>query len=246
MSNNHKKGPGGHYSGANPIPNIQGFVESLDKDKKERDKKVEEQMKARTAQGKDGGDAIDHKPDQPSGVMGTRKTVTDPTTGREVEIEDVNADFMKSVDNPQVGTPINIPMGLADIRKLSVPNANIGKDTPVKTEATQSGEEYKNNQDITAPPDPIEPGSTSDVPIHGEKTNILFHPTPPVSYEPMFEALEKLATVLCGGVFIAIVVLGKMFGGALYGLIPLAMCITSGILVDEGACQSRTGPRMAQ
>jgi len=36
--------------------------------------------------------------------------------------------------------------------------------------------EYKHNQDVTAPPDVME-GTTSDVPIHGEKTNILFHPT---------------------------------------------------------------------
>jgi hypothetical protein len=110
-----------------------------------------------------------------------------------------------------------------------VPNANIGKDTPVRTDATQSGEEYKNNQDITAPPDPVVPGSTSGVHIHGEKTNILFHPTPSVSYELMFIALEKRTLILCGGVFLAIVVFGKLFGGALYGLIPLAMCITSGI-----------------
>jgi len=110
-----------------------------------------------------------------------------------------------------------------------VPNANVGKETTVKTEADQANPEYKHKQDITAPPDPVEPGSTSDVPIRGEKTNILFHPTPSVSYEPMFEALEKQTTVLCGVVVIAIVVLGKMFGGALYGLIPLAMCVGSGM-----------------
>lgn len=40
----------------------------------------------------------------------------------------------------------------------------------VKTDKSQSGEEYSHNQDITAPPDPVAPGSTSDVPIHGEKT----------------------------------------------------------------------------
>jgi hypothetical protein len=110
-----------------------------------------------------------------------------------------------------------------------VPNANLNKATPVKTSPDQSREEYAHNQDITAPPDPVEPGSTSDVPIHGEKTNILFHPTPSVSYEPMYASLEKSTLVLCGGVTIAIVVLGKMFGGALYGLIPLGMCVGSGI-----------------
>jgi hypothetical protein len=98
MSNNHKKGPGGHYSGANPIPNIQRFVESLDADKKERDARIAESAKAK--QGQNG--VTDHKPGQPTGISGTRKTVTDPTTGRDVEIEDVNADFMKAVDNPQV------------------------------------------------------------------------------------------------------------------------------------------------
>ena len=100
---------------------------------------------------------------------------------------------------------------------------------PVKTDASQSNPEYKHNQDITAPPDPTAEGSTSDVPIHGEKTNILFHPTPSVSYEPMFASLEKQAGGLCIGVLVAVVLVGKMFGGSLKGLIPLAMCITSGI-----------------
>jgi Ca2+-dependent lipid-binding protein len=107
----------------------------------------------------------------------------------------------------------------------------VNKPTPVKTDARQSGEEYRHNQDITAPPDPVEPNSTSDVPIHGEKTNILFHPTPSVSYEGLYESLENRTTVLSGAVFLAIVVLGKMFGGALYGLIPLGMCISSGIFL---------------
>lgn len=101
----------------------------------------------------------------------------------------------------------------------------------MKTEATQSGEEYKKNQDITAPPDPVEPGSTSDVPIHGEKTNILFHPTPSVSYEPMYKSLENRTTVLVAGIFLAIVVLGRLFGGALYGLIPLGACVASGVFL---------------
>lgn len=92
-----------------------------------------------------------------------------------------------------------------------------------------SGEEYRNAQDVTAPPDPVAEGSTTDVPIHGEKTNILFHPTPSVSYEPTFAALETRAGGLCIGIFIAIVVLGKMFGGRLFGLIPLAGCVTSGV-----------------
>jgi hypothetical protein len=97
MSNDHKKSPGGHYSGANPIPNIQRFVESLDADKKARDAKINEEMKA-----KGSSDIQPHKQGQPVGVAGSRKTVTDPTTGREVQVEDVNADFMKAVEDPKV------------------------------------------------------------------------------------------------------------------------------------------------
>ena len=110
-----------------------------------------------------------------------------------------------------------------------MPNQNLGKPTPVHTDASQSNPEYKEKQDITAPPDPIAEGSTSDVPIHGEKTNILFHPTPSVSYEPYFKAMEQRAGGLCIGILLAVVILGKMFGGALKGLIPLGMCLASGV-----------------
>lgn len=92
-----------------------------------------------------------------------------------------------------------------------------------------SGEEYRYTQDVTAPPDPIAEGTTSDVPIHGEKTNILFHPTPSVSYEPTFAALEKRAGILCIAILVSTVAVGKMFGGALKGLIPLGMCLSSGV-----------------
>lgn len=47
----------------------------------------------------------------------------------------------------------------------------------MKTDAKQSGEEYREAFDVTAPPDPVARGTTSDVPIHGEATNVLFHPT---------------------------------------------------------------------
>lgn len=195
------------WSAANPIPNIKQFVESLDKDKAERDRQIDVQNKAAEQQN---GAPVPHK-NEPLSKKG--KTVTDPTTGNQVIVEDVGKDFMKAVKDPM----------------LSVPNANLGKETTVKTEATQSNPEYKQKQDITAPPDPVEPGSTSDVPIHGEKTNILFHPTPSVSYEPMFAELEKRAGGVCIGILLAIVILGKMFGGALKGLVPLGMCVASGI-----------------
>ncbi|KAF2804117.1 uncharacterized protein BDZ99DRAFT_426375 [Mytilinidion resinicola] len=211
MADQQQHRPGGHYSGANPVPTVKKFMENLDKDKRDRDRQLDEEAVQRKKAAV-GGDAKPHK-ETNAGIKGTQKTVTDPTTGNQVVIEDVNKSMMGQVENPQ----------------LSVPNANLGKPTPVKTDASQSNDEYKHNQDITAPPDPIAEGSTSDVPIHGEKTNILFHPTPSVSYEPMFASIEKRAGILCVGVLLAIIILGKMFGGALKGLIPLAMCITSGI-----------------
>lgn len=43
--------------------------------------------------------------------------------------------------------------------------------------------------------------------------------------------MENQAYALCIGILLAVVVLGKMFGGALYGLIPLAMCLASGVFL---------------
>lgn len=214
MSNTQEKvvPSGQHYSGTNRIPNIKQFMDSLDNDKKHRDAQIDAQQKRQT--GRPGGETSDHTVnDAISGKR--RRVVTDPVTGREVEIDDMDGKLLEAVKDPV----------------LSVPNANLEKDTTAKTEATQSGEEYRHNQDITAPPDPVEPGSTSDVPIHGEKTNILFHPTPSVSYESMYVALEARANVLCTAIFLAIVLVGKLFGGRLLGLIPLAVCVASGIFL---------------
>ncbi|KAF2447090.1 hypothetical protein P171DRAFT_245474 [Karstenula rhodostoma CBS 690.94] len=208
-----QRAPGGHYSGANPVPTVKKFIQNLDKDKAERDRKLDAQEKERKAKVAT-GDASPHQV-QKAGIEGTQKVVTDPTTGNEVTIEDVNKSMMDQVENPT----------------LSVPNANLQKPTPIKTDPSDSLADYKHNQDVTAPPDPVAEGTTSDVPIHGEKTNILFHPTPSVSYEPTFAALEKRATILCVGLLVATVVVGKMFGGALLGLVPLGMCLSSGVFL---------------
>ncbi len=102
---------------------------------------------------------------------------------------------------------------------------------PVKTDPSQPLDQYRENMDVQAPPDPVAPQSTSDLPIHGEKTDILFFPTPSLSYEPTFSALETKATVLCTSVFVAIVLLGKMFGASLKGLIPTAACVSAGVFL---------------
>ena len=85
------------YSGANPIPNIQKFVESLDKNKRERDRQIDEQNKSNEQQHEGGIKPHQNAPKQTGG-----KTVTDPTTGNQVVIEDVGKDFMKAVRDPQV------------------------------------------------------------------------------------------------------------------------------------------------
>ncbi|KAH8899508.1 hypothetical protein GQ53DRAFT_313649 [Thozetella sp. PMI_491] len=199
---------GQHYSGKNRIPNIKQFMEGLDAEKKERDANIDLQMANKT-----GGEAKDHVQSRRQG-KNTRE-VRDPVTGQDVEIADIDSTHMKAAKNPM----------------LTVPNANLGKETTVKTDSSQSGETYRYNQDVTAPPDPIAPGSTSDVPIHGEKTNVLFHPTPAVSYEPMYAVLEARANALCAGIFFAIVFAGRLFGGKLWGLIPLGFCVASGVFL---------------
>ncbi|KAL4808388.1 hypothetical protein BDV18DRAFT_134853 [Aspergillus unguis] len=212
--NQHRVGE--HWSGANPVPTIGRFMERLKEDEADRQahererqaRKQDQEFQGQTQ--KDDG-AVPHRPQKVG--QGRTREVTDPTTGKDIEVEDLDETAMDPVKNPT----------------LVVPNANLGKDSPVKTDANQPLNEYKENQDVTAPPDPIAEGTTSDVPIHGERTNVLFHPTPTISYRPMFEKLEKRANALCIGIAAGIIVLGRTFGASFWGLIPLAFCITSGV-----------------
>ncbi|KAK1999992.1 C2 domain-containing protein [Colletotrichum falcatum] len=216
----HKLPTGGqHYSARNKIPNIHEFVAQLDKEKRERDAAIEAEDKEhdkiqRQAQHQtNGSSSKDHVPEKKDRKK--TKTVRDPVTGKDVEIEDPKDDFEAVVDNPQI----------------TIPNQNLGKDATIATSSDQSGEEYRRAQDVTAPPAPVEPGSTTDVPIHSEKTNVNFFKTPSVSYEPMFEHLERRANILCAGIFFGIIIVGKFFGGALYGLVPLGFCVASGVFL---------------
>lgn len=192
--------PSGFYSGRNKIPTVNELLSKLDKDKKERDRQIDERRKNPPQANEDVKDHVNEVK-----AKAGQTTVTDPVTGNQVVIEDVNKEMLGQVENPT----------------LSVPNANLGKDTTHKTEATQKNPEYKEKQDITAPPDPIAEGSTSDVPIHGEKTNILFHPTPSISYEPMFNRMEERGMWLIVGTFFGIIILGRTFGGSWIGISTL-------------------------
>ncbi|KAF4981572.1 hypothetical protein FZEAL_2638 [Fusarium zealandicum] len=201
---------GAHYSASNRVPNVREFMNKLDKDKKSRDAAIDEELK----KNKTHGETKAHKNDRAEAARQKQNTrsVRDPVTGKDVSIRDADLDFEEAVENPQ----------------LSVPNENLGKSATIATSSKQSGEEYRHAQDVTAPPEALE-GATSDVPIRSEKTSVVFYKTPSVSYEPMFAILEQRANVLCVGIFAAVVVVGKMFGGRLLGLIPLGACISSGV-----------------
>lgn len=80
------------------MPDVKTFIQSLDRDKRERDQQLDESNK--TTNGKS-NEAKPHRATN-AGKEGTLKTVHDPTTGGEVLIEDVDASFMKSVKDPQV------------------------------------------------------------------------------------------------------------------------------------------------
>ena len=98
------------WSGNNPIPNIKQFVENLDKNKKERDSQIDAEQKSSKVNNHTNNEIQSHQ-NAPRTKGG--KTVLDPTTGKQVVIEDVGKEHMKAVEDPQ----------------LSVPNANLGKDT---------------------------------------------------------------------------------------------------------------------
>lgn len=93
--------PGGHWSAANPIPTIHKFVENLDKDKRERDKQIDEELKRRQQNAQDQGQSFDQEAEDVQ-KKGTRQ-VTDPVTGKEIEIEDVQKQYLEESKNPKVG-----------------------------------------------------------------------------------------------------------------------------------------------
>ena len=86
-----------HYSGKNRVPNIQEFMAQLDKEKKERDAKIDDDLRRNKAQ----GDVKAHKNDTQPKAKNAR-SVRDPVTGKDVEIQDADVDFEEAIENPQV------------------------------------------------------------------------------------------------------------------------------------------------
>ena len=55
------------------------------------------------------GEAVPHQP-QELAVKGSQKKVRDPTTGKEVVIEDVNREMIKNVEDPVVRLPVAVQL----------------------------------------------------------------------------------------------------------------------------------------
>lgn len=111
---------GEHWSGANPIPTISHFMKHVEDEKKERNLRIDEEHRANKeriahekAQGTYGeqsehadqkdqaeGGAVAHKPREVS--QARIRTVTDPTTGKEIGVEDLDETCMDTVNNPMV------------------------------------------------------------------------------------------------------------------------------------------------
>ena len=155
MSNTHP------YSGSSPIPKIDDFLEEQ-RQKFPRSSKDDGGKGGRTTKenahpsAREQTKALKHGQ---GAKDGNRRTVRDPTTGNEVEIEDVNADFKKEAGNPELAVP-----------KTALPDHSVNERDFAGP--TQPIEEYSEKQDVTAPPEPVKPGTTADVPIRGEKTNV--------------------------------------------------------------------------
>jgi hypothetical protein len=92
--------PGQPYSGRNKVPNIKQFMEGLDRDKAARDAKIE----ANPQQLGQSSEAVQHQAASRK-VGKNRRTVRDPVTGKDVEIDDMDESIMKSVENPSVRKP---------------------------------------------------------------------------------------------------------------------------------------------
>ena len=102
---------GEHWSGANPIPTIGHFMKHLDEDKRERhaqEKRIKEEKAAHDQAEGTSGDQTDHQEEDPFAHKARKvsqarvRTVTDPTTGKEISVEDLDDSCMDAVNNPTV------------------------------------------------------------------------------------------------------------------------------------------------
>jgi len=117
---------GEHWSGTNKVPTVGKFIQHLDREKKERDKRIdqenvakeektqrqnEQKRRGEQPEGTQNGDAEEHKPREVS--QAKVRTVTDPTTGKDIGVEDQDEESMATVNDPKV-----CPSGRACIEAL--------------------------------------------------------------------------------------------------------------------------------
>lgn len=96
---------GEHWSGSNPIPTIQKFIEHLDKDKRERDRRIDNENKARREQeraARQEGKPPEERPKEIPKAKAKYRKVTDPTTGREIEVEDMDKESIERAKHQTV------------------------------------------------------------------------------------------------------------------------------------------------
>lgn len=68
------------------------------------------------------------------------------------------------------------------------------------------------------------------MPLKGEVTNVLFHPTPGVDFTKGFEALERHTTILCIAIIIVVVGLNKVVGkGSMLSSVITATLVSGGV-----------------
>lgn len=90
---------GQHYSGSNPVPDVQTFVDQLDSDKKTRDAAIDADNPPQP------GESVELHAQRVRRLKHAR-VVHDPVTGHDVEIADADMDYKNAVDNPMVRTDI--------------------------------------------------------------------------------------------------------------------------------------------
>lgn len=99
---------GEHWSAANPVPTIQKFMQHLETEKEER-KAHEEEINAKEQQTRREKESRGEKLEDEATAhknrtipKGKTRMVTDPTTGKDIEVEDLDEESMEVVKNPTV------------------------------------------------------------------------------------------------------------------------------------------------
>ncbi|RPB19629.1 hypothetical protein L211DRAFT_871183 [Terfezia boudieri ATCC MYA-4762] len=260
-----------NYSGSHPIPTVQNYLKGLkERRAAEEQGAANEVTQPQKAEGiaqtelqvQEGN--LDESREKrrkelgknKAGPAGGRRKVYDPVTGnREVEIEDASKSFMKASEDSKLTVPkenIVTQRPTEEAFPAAFPNTNTippyknngatsSANEPFHTSPNQPLKEYAEVQDITAPPAPMAPHSTTDVPLRGgEKTNLLFHPTPTIalSAAPVIQALEGEAKHVCIATLIFTTMIPLFswilhgFKGSFYATVhSLLASFTAGIII---------------